>query len=95
MSFDHCELLITDLILGDGLYTMRNDLNKKISEEEGRNILRKIIEGLADIHERGLTHRDLHLENMMICSKIIPPPTEEQLDDPVNYFLNELPHIKK
>ncbi|MBQ9212646.1 MAG: serine/threonine protein kinase, partial [Bacteroidales bacterium] len=45
-------------------------LNVKInSDEEKRNILRQILDGLQYIHSKGLVHRDLKPENIMIADK--------------------------
>lgn len=42
-----------------------------ISEEEGLGIFRQIVAGVEYLHSNGLYHRDLKMENFVICNSII------------------------
>ena len=63
---DDCELVITDLIIGDDLWTMRTKHKRKLTEEEGRNILYKVTQGIVEYQAKDIAHRDLHSMNIMV-----------------------------
>ena len=80
LVLEDCEALITDLVMGDDLFSFRDKgLKPKLSEVEGRNILYKVIEAMAEYHETGIVHRDLHSMNIMIHFDDLKP-TQEDLE---------------
>lgn len=40
---------------------------KPLTENEVRNVIKNILEGIGYIHERGYMHRDLKPENILLC----------------------------
>ena len=42
IKLNDCEVIVTDLIIGDDMYTMRQEQRMNLTEEEGRNILYKL-----------------------------------------------------
>ena len=79
-------------MLGRDINNILYEFREDFSEEEVRNIIRKVIESLnslSHITRNGervkIVHRDFHAGNIMIhfpCLK----PTQEQLEDPVHFF---------
>ena len=59
--------LVSDLMRGSNLLTALRDRGS-YSEEDARDIFRQILEGLRDMHESGMVHRDLKLENVLLPS---------------------------
>ena len=49
---------------------------------------------MADYHQMGLVHRDLHSMNVMIELEHLKP-TEEELEDPMGFYKEILPERKK
>ena len=41
-------------------------LKNKIGRDEKRKLLAEIIEGVSYLHEKGIAHRDLKLENVLV-----------------------------
>lgn len=73
--------LITDLLPGgdllqavEGAYASKRPL----SEPWVRDVFRQVSEGVAYIHTKGVMHKDLKLENIMLCS--VDPPEAVVID---------------
>ncbi|HEY3321361.1 MAG TPA: protein kinase [Planctomycetota bacterium] len=57
-----------ELVEGGSIQKFVDGKDKKISEEEGLNLLLQAAKGLAAAHAKGLVHRDIKPENMLIGS---------------------------
>ena len=66
LVLDSCEILVTNFIFGDDLFTLRQDEDIKFTEEMGRTIFRKINEAMVSYHSEQYVHRDLHSMNVCI-----------------------------
>jgi len=68
--FDTPEILyiVMEILQGGELYE-RIVKQKKFTEENAATITRQIFEALAYLHEIGIVHRDLKLENLLLVSK--------------------------
>ena len=60
--------LVSELMEGPNLQEALEERGS-YSEEDARDILRHILEGLKDIHTSGMVHRDLKLENVLLPSE--------------------------
>jgi serine/threonine protein kinase len=59
--------LAMEYIRGEELLSaVQKQENKRYSVEEARRIFRQICEAVKEMHEKGITHRDISLENIMI-----------------------------
>ncbi|KAF9352027.1 hypothetical protein BGX34_000223 [Mortierella sp. NVP85] len=79
MSIDHPNLLrihkvfveqssyymVTELAQGGELFECIKDMNK-FSEPQARHVLRQLLEGVKYLHDHGIVHRDLKLENILV-----------------------------
>ena len=55
--------------------------SKALTENEVRNVVKNILEGVGYIHERGYMHRDLKPENILLCeSPSSHSPENEQIN---------------
>ena len=64
----HYMCLVSDLMRGpSNLLDALHDRGS-YSEEDTRSIMRQILEALADIHESGMVHRDIKLDNVLLPS---------------------------
>ena len=55
------------------------DTKPEINEVEGRNILYKVNEAMAQYHAKNIVHRDLHSMNIMIHFDDLKPGEEDLL----------------
>mmetsp|Transcript_14823 Transcript_14823/g.17321 ORF Transcript_14823/g.17321 Transcript_14823/m.17321 type:complete len:378 (+) Transcript_14823:1815-2948(+) len=60
-------LLILDLATGGELYD-RLLQDKKFSEEDTKKIITSLLDSCSYLHERGVVHRDIKLENILLVS---------------------------
>ena len=60
--------LVLDLLEGGELLE-RLMLRRSYSEYDCMMVLKRVLEGLAYMHSKGLIHRDLKLENIILASK--------------------------
>lgn len=64
--YDHQNLyIITPFCSGGELFDVL-DTRTRFTEDESRNILRNLLQGLEWLHRAGLTHKDISLENIMV-----------------------------
>ncbi|KAF9938339.1 hypothetical protein BGZ65_000026 [Modicella reniformis] len=82
MSIDHPNLLrvhkvfvdrdeyflVTELASGGELFDCVRDVFK-FSEPEARHVFRQILNGVKYLHDHGIVHRDLKLENILVMDK--------------------------
>eukprot|EP01117_Protostelium_nocturnum_P013207 TRINITY_DN4912_c0_g1_i1.p1 TRINITY_DN4912_c0_g1~~TRINITY_DN4912_c0_g1_i1.p1 ORF type:complete len:292 (+),score=45.44 TRINITY_DN4912_c0_g1_i1:134-1009(+) len=61
--------LVMDKVDGEDLYDFMNRKNFSCTEEETRIIAKKIIRILHECHRRGVAHKDIKLENIMISKE--------------------------
>eukprot|EP00873_Tetraselmis_striata_P015680 jgi/Tetstr1/435944/TSEL_024825.t1 len=62
-------LLVTEYLQGRDLLSSVVDRGS-YAEEDARAVIIQILEALAHVHSKGVAHRDLKLENIMLCSKL-------------------------
>lgn len=60
--------LITDLLEGGTLLERINACNR-LSPREVKQVMLGVAEGLANMHDMGVMHRDIKLENIMFASR--------------------------
>lgn len=61
--------LVTDFASGGDLRTTLNRLpGKKMDEAEGRLVLAQMVLAVADLNRRGIIHRDIKIENVLLDS---------------------------
>jgi len=60
--------LIMELATGGELFDLLMDFGR-LSEREARPYIRSIVDGLAYMHGLGVVHRDIKLENVMLCGE--------------------------
>ncbi|KMT03875.1 hypothetical protein BVRB_8g188110 isoform B [Beta vulgaris subsp. vulgaris] len=53
------------------LYQIMKDRQRPFTEEEIRNFLTQVLEGLAHMHRNGYFHRDLKPENLLVTNDVI------------------------
>jgi len=60
--------IVMDLLEGGELYDeiIRREV---FTEKEASYVLKQLLEALAYLHDKGFVHRDLKLENLLLCSK--------------------------
>src|SRR5690242_2168242 len=60
------DAVVMELLEGETLE--KHITNGKLSVEQLRQLCTEIIDGLKHIHAQGMTHGDLHAENIMVCN---------------------------
>jgi len=60
--------IVTELLRGGELLDAMLNIGT-YTEAEARVVLRQVLNGLAYLHSRGVTHRDLKLENLLLAKK--------------------------
>ena len=63
----HYTCIVSDLMKGPTLLAALHDRGS-YSEEDARAIMRQILEALVNIHESGMVHRDIKLNNVLLPS---------------------------
>ena len=63
----HYTCIVSDLMKGPTLLAALHDRGS-YSEEDARAIMRQILEALVIIHESGMVHRDIKLDNVLLSS---------------------------
>jgi len=58
-----------EYLSGGDLQSYLNDRNDFLGEEEIKEIMRQIVDGVAYLHKFGILHRDLKPENMLLVKK--------------------------
>ena len=59
--------LVMEFVDGVSLYTyLRQKDSKRLTEADAREIFRQVMEGLKYLHGRGVAHRDLKLQNVLL-----------------------------
>ena len=54
----------------------RNNSECRLSEEEARLVIEKLCQGVSKIHEKNITHRDIHYKNVMLHFPVLEPAEE-------------------
>lgn len=59
--------LVMEMCNGKNLYHfIKKKASQKLDEGEAKNIFRQIVSGVSYLHKRGVSHRDLKLDNILI-----------------------------
>ena len=59
-----------EYVNGESLHSnLKSTTNRKFTEEKAKNIMRPLLNILAYLHQRCVTHRDIKLENIIIDKK--------------------------
>jgi serine/threonine-protein kinase len=67
MTDDGCVFLVMDLLEGRTLEAYREEHGGQLPLVEGLDVADKLMGVLAAVHEAGIVHRDLKLQNVFIC----------------------------
>lgn len=62
--------LLMEYVNGWDLFGLIDSLNGSISEKSTRQIFRQIIEAIKHLHSKGIAHRDIKLDNIMVDAKL-------------------------
>eukprot|EP00929_Paragymnodinium_shiwhaense_P050883 TRINITY_DN25619_c0_g3_i1.p1 TRINITY_DN25619_c0_g3~~TRINITY_DN25619_c0_g3_i1.p1 ORF type:complete len:820 (-),score=138.00 TRINITY_DN25619_c0_g3_i1:829-3288(-) len=66
---DHWLLIVLELMGGGDLFTaLTSRAQSRLHEQEAVFVVKQLVAGLQFLHEHGVIHRDLKLENVMIAS---------------------------
>ncbi|KAG0245525.1 kinase-like domain-containing protein [Mortierella sp. GBAus27b] len=60
--------LVTELARGGELFDYIRDLSK-LTEPQARHVFRQLLNGVKYLHDHGIVHRDLKLENILIMDR--------------------------
>ncbi len=58
--------------MGSSLFTLvKTAYNQKLPEKEAKSIFRQVVEGLCFIKSKGIAHRDIKAENILVnCGEV-------------------------
>ncbi|KAJ1481968.1 kinase-like domain-containing protein [Baffinella frigidus] len=73
---DNYAYLVLELASGGNLFERIDSLRRAYTEEEAAAVIRTVLEALLYLHEEGIAHRDVKLENILYMS---PDPAEPQI----------------
>ena len=63
--------LVLEYVSGSSLHGyLKRRINRKLSENEAKNILKQLLEVVNYCHDMNVTHRDIKLENIIVLSLI-------------------------
>lgn len=66
---DRLCLIVSDYAKGGSLSKLVAQRGGRLSESEARVVMVRLLQGVMHMHKRGITHRDLKIENLLVMSK--------------------------
>jgi len=74
------KMMVMELVQGGELASFIADAGK-LSEEVARSVMKQVVAGLEFIHSKEVIHRDLKVENVLVCSDTLDVGTKVKLID--------------
>jgi len=66
---NNCINIVSELCAGGTLLDLLEKYNGKLSEAQIVHVLIDVCNGLKHMHDKGITHRDIKVENILLSSK--------------------------
>ena len=78
-----------ELIIGGNIFEWlkENRIGDTVTEKKGRILFHKIVKGLQYIHSKGIVHRDIKLDNIMVT---IDPLSKEPIPKFIDFGLSAI-----